>query len=123
MNKSLFALLAVLAASGGCSTDSHVYRNQPLVAKVERGMSQDQVEQIGGKPLAVTDRTVVPGTCFDYKLMQDGRQQPYNVSFNGAGKVDHTSFMSCAQWSNAQRKAREPSHSTSGMGGIGGSGY
>ncbi|WP_213942253.1 osmotically-inducible lipoprotein OsmE [Pseudomonas sp. dw_612] len=120
MNKTLFAMLAVLAASSGCSTDSHVYRNQPLVAKVERGMSKDQVEQIGGKPLAVTDRTVEPGSCFDYKLAQAGHKQPYNVSFNGAGKVDHTSFMSCAEWSNTQQKAREPSRSTSGMGGMGG---
>ena len=118
MNKPLFALLAVLAASSGCSTDSHVYRNQPLVAKVENGMSQDQVQQIGGKPLAITDRTVEPGTCFDYKLVQAGHQQLYNVSFDGAGKVDHTSFMSCAEWSNAQQRAREPSHSVSSGGGY-----
>lgn len=116
MNKPVCALLGLLAASSGCSSDSHVYRNQPLVANVETGMSKDQVEQIGGKPLAVTDRTVEPGSCFDYKLTQAGHQQPYNVSFDGRGKVDHTSFMSCAEWSNAQRKAREPSRSTGGGG-------
>lgn len=119
MNKPLFALLAVLAASSGCSSESRLYRNQPLVAKVENGMTRDQVEQIGGKPLAVSDRTVEPGSCYDYKLTQAGQQQRYNVSFNGAGKVDHTSFMSCAQWSNVQQKAREPSHSS----GSGGGGY
>lgn len=120
MNKPVFALLGLLVASSGCSSDSHVYRNQPLVANVETGMSKDQVEQIGGKPLAVTDRTVEPGSCFDYKLTQAGHQQPYNVSFDGRGKVDHTSFMSCAEWSNAQRKAREPSRSSGGMSGGGG---
>jgi osmotically inducible lipoprotein OsmE len=118
MNKPLFALLAVLATSSGCNSDSHVYRNQPLVAKVENGMSKDQVEQIGGKPLAITERTVEPGSCFDYKLVQAGQQQRYNVSFDGSGKVDHTSFMSCAEWSNVQQKAREPSRSVSGGGGY-----
>jgi osmotically inducible lipoprotein OsmE len=118
MNKPLVALFAVLAMSSGCSSDSHIYRNQPLVAKVENGMTQDQVLQIGGKPLAVTDRTVEPGRCFDYTLVQAGQQQRYNVSFDGNGKVDHTSFMSCAEWSNVQQKAREPSRSVSGGGGY-----
>ncbi|VVO21471.1 osmotically-inducible lipoprotein OsmE [Pseudomonas fluorescens] len=123
MNKSLFALVAVLSALTGCTTDSHVYRDQPLVAKVETGMSKDQVLAIGGKPLSITDRTVVPGTCFDYVFTQDGHKQPFNVSFDGFGKVDHTSFISCAQWSRAQQKAREPSSNSGGMGGMGGGGY
>ncbi|MET0774088.1 MAG: osmotically-inducible lipoprotein OsmE [Pseudomonas mandelii] len=116
MNTPLFALVVMLAATGGCSTDSHVYRDQPLVAKVETGMSKDQVEQIGGQPLAITERTVVPGTCFDYKLMQAGQQKAYNISFDDRGKVDHKSFMTCAQWSHAQQKAREPSRSSGGGG-------
>ncbi|MBB3239882.1 osmotically inducible lipoprotein OsmE [Pseudomonas sp. Tn43] len=119
MNKRLCALIAVLAASGGCNTESHIYRDQPLVAKVETGMSKEQVQQIGGQPLSITKRTVEPGTCFDYKLIQDGRQQPYIVSFDKQGKVDHKSFMTCAQWSRAQQKAREYSPSTGGMGGGG----
>ncbi|RON47624.1 osmotically-inducible lipoprotein OsmE [Pseudomonas frederiksbergensis] len=118
MNKPVFAVLAVLAAAGGCSSESSLYRNQPLVAKVENGMTRDQVEQIGGKPLATSDRTVEPGSCYDYNLSQAGHQQRYNVSFDGRGKVDHTSFMSCAEWSNVQQKAREPSHSSSGGGGY-----
>jgi osmotically inducible lipoprotein OsmE len=117
MNKPLCALIAVLAASGGCNTESHVYRDQPLVAKVETGMSKDQVQQIGGQPVSITPRTVEPGTCFDYKLTQAGHQQPYNVSFDGTGKVDHKSFMTCAEWSRIQQKAREYSPSTGGMGG------
>ncbi|QAY85788.1 osmotically-inducible lipoprotein OsmE [Pseudomonas arsenicoxydans] len=116
MNTPLFALVVVLAATGGCSSDSHVYRDQPLVAKVETGMSKDQVEQIGGRPSAISERTVVPGTCFDYKLKQAGQQKPYNISFDDRGKVDHKSFMTCAEWSNAQERAREPSHSTGGGG-------
>jgi osmotically inducible lipoprotein OsmE len=120
MNKPLCALIAVLAASAGCNTESHIYRDQPLVAKVETGMTKDQVQQIGGKPLSITARTVEPGTCFDYKLNQAGHQQPYNVSFDYRGKVDHKSFMTCAEWSHVQQKAREYSPSTGGMGGMGG---
>lgn len=120
MNKPLFALVAALSAVGGCAADSYVYRDQPLVAKVEIGMSKDQVQRIGGNPLSVTDRTVEPGTCFDYMLTQEGHTQPFNVSFDGHGKVDHKSFMTCAEWSRTQQKAREPAHN---MGGMGGGGY
>ncbi|BCX69088.1 MULTISPECIES: osmotically-inducible lipoprotein OsmE [Pseudomonas] len=116
MNKSLFTLVALLAVLPGCNTDSQLYGDQPLVAKVETGMSKDQVQQIGGPPLTITDRTVEPGTCFDYKLTRPGHQQPFNVSFDGRGKVDHKSFMTCAEWSNTQLKAREPSRSGGGGG-------
>jgi osmotically inducible lipoprotein OsmE len=114
MNKPLCALIVVLTASGGCSSDSRVYGNQPLVAKVENGMSKEQVQQIGGQPLSITDRTVEPGTCFDYKLTQAGQHKSFNVSFDGQGQVDHTSFMTCAQWSAVQQRAREPSRSGGG---------
>jgi len=120
MNTSTIALVAVLSAAGGCSTDAYVFRDQPLVAKVESGMSKDQVERIGGKPLSVSDRTVEPGTCFDYMLTAAGRTQPYHVSFNADGKVDHQSYMTCAQWNHAQQKSRD---APTNMGGIGGSGY
>ncbi|PSS51671.1 osmotically-inducible lipoprotein OsmE [Pseudomonas sp. BBP2017] len=120
MNKPVVALAAVLSALAGCATDAHVYRDQPLVAKVETGMDKAQVQRIGGKPLSETERTVVPGTCFDYMLTRPGEEQPYHVSFDGAGKVDHKSFMTCAQWSRAQQKSKEP---PSNMGGMGGSGY
>ncbi|MEO4015839.1 osmotically-inducible lipoprotein OsmE [Pseudomonas rossensis] len=116
MNKPIGALIVVLAASSGCSTESRIYRDQPLVAKVETGMSKDQVQQIGGQPLSITDRTAEPGTCFDYKLTQAGHQETYNVSFDGMGKVDHKSFMTCAEWSRMQQKAREPSRSSGGGG-------
>jgi osmotically inducible lipoprotein OsmE len=116
MNKPLIALVVVLAATGGCSTDSYVYRDQPLVAKVETGMSKEQVREIGGPPLSITERTVVPGTCFDYTLTQAGQRKPYNISFDDRGKVDHKGFLTCAQWSQAQQKAREPSRSGGGGG-------
>jgi len=115
MNRPLFTLVAVLTALPGCSTNS-IYQDQPLVAKVDTGMTREQVRQIGGQPLAVTDRTVEPGTCFDYKLTHEGHQQAYNVSFDGHGMVDHKSFMTCAEWSHAQLKAREPSRPSGGGG-------
>jgi osmotically inducible lipoprotein OsmE len=120
MNKPLSMPLSMvviaLMALAGCSTDAQVFRDQPLVAKVETGMSKEQVQQIGGPPLSVTDRTVEPGTCFDYKLVQPGQQKPFNVSFDSRGKVDHKSFMTCAEWSITQQKAREPSRSSGGGG-------
>ncbi|WP_284353701.1 osmotically-inducible lipoprotein OsmE [Pseudomonas putida] len=118
MNKPHYALLFTLAALAACSSSSALYHDQPLVAKVDTGMSKDQVVQIGGKPDAESERTVVPGTCFDYLLTKAGNRQPYSVSFDGSGKVDKTAFMTCAEWSNAQHKARLPS-----MGGSSGSGY
>ncbi|MEN5036707.1 osmotically-inducible lipoprotein OsmE [Pseudomonas sp. TWI929] len=118
MNKRLHALIFALAALSACSSNSTLYHDQPLVAKVDTGMSKDQVMQIGGKPVAESERTVVPGTCFDYMLTNAGNRQPYSVSFDGAGKVEKTAFMTCAEWSNAQHKARLPS-----MGGSSGSGY
>ncbi|MEN5300902.1 osmotically-inducible lipoprotein OsmE [Pseudomonas sp. TWI628] len=121
MNKSTWAMWLVLAALAGCSSNSSLYHDQPLVAKVDTGMSKAQVLQIGGEPGAQSDRTVVPGTCFDYMLTKPGqKQQPYMVSFDQAGKVDRTSFMTCAEWSNAQQKSRQ---TLPGMGGMGGSGY
>ncbi|WP_060507138.1 osmotically-inducible lipoprotein OsmE [Pseudomonas sp. NBRC 111124] len=121
MNKSTCALMFVLSALTGCSSNSSLYHDQPLVAQVATGMSKEQVLQIGGKPGAQSDRTAVPGTCFDYILTNPGRkQQPYMVSFDQADKVDKTSFMTCAEWSNAQQKSRQALPS---MGGMGGSGY
>ena len=86
MKKALCALAVALAASGGCSTESRVYRDQPLVAKVETGMSKEQVQQIGGQPQSISDRTVVPGTCFDYKLVQAGRPAVVQRQFRWQGQ-------------------------------------
>ena len=117
MYKRLSALVVVLTALAGCSTESRLYGDEPVVDKVENGMTKDQVLQIGGKPDAVFTRTAKPGTCFDYQLTKDGHKQPYNVSFNGAGKVDHTSFISCARWNVIQEKAKK-SHKTTKQSGM-----
>lgn len=86
MNKSTCALMLAVSALTGCSTNSSFYHDQPLVAKVATGMSREQVLQIGGTPDAESNRTVVPGTCFDYLLSQPGqKRQPYMVSFDQAG--------------------------------------
>lgn len=58
MNRPLFTLVVVLTALAGCSTNS-IYKDQPLVAKVDTGMTQEQVRQIGGQPLAVDRKSVV----------------------------------------------------------------
>lgn len=45
MHKPPGALVVVLAALGGCSSESRVYRDRTLVAKGETGMSKDQVHK------------------------------------------------------------------------------
>lgn len=45
MHKPPDALVVVLAAWGGCSSESRVYRDRTLVAKGETGMSKDQVHK------------------------------------------------------------------------------
>ncbi|MDD0974179.1 osmotically-inducible lipoprotein OsmE [Pseudomonas fontis] len=112
-------LLALIVIVSGCSTNSRTFHNQPLVSKVQSGMSMEQVEQIGGKPLAVSDRTVVLGTCYDYMFTKSSQRQPYNVSFDGKGKVDHSGFTTCAEWSNAQQKSRQAPKSKGVTGGAG----
>lgn len=120
MKTLTLALATVLSAVTGCTSNSSLYQDQPLVSKVAEGMNKEQVVLIGGEPQSVSERTVVAGTCFDYTLVKSGQQQPYSVSFDGAGKVDKKSFMTCAQWSRAQQKSREPLNN---MGGMGGGGY
>ncbi|KAB0495638.1 osmotically-inducible lipoprotein OsmE [Pseudomonas vancouverensis] len=115
MNRPVYIVVLALTALAGCSATS-MYDNQPLVAKVDEGMTKEQVQQIGGPPLAISTRTAVPGTCFDYKLTQDGHQQNFNVSFDNRGLVDHTSFLSCPEWSRIQEKEMHPSHHASGGG-------
>lgn len=116
MHRPSAVLIVMLAMLAGCSTESRLYGDLPVVAKVDTGMTKAEVEQIGGPPQTISDRTAVPGTCFDYKLTKGSHQQAYNVSFNGQGKVDHTSFISCAEWSRLQTKARNPSRHSGGGG-------
>ncbi|MGF0238685.1 osmotically-inducible lipoprotein OsmE [Rhodococcus sp. IEGM1300] len=121
MNKPVCALVVLLSALGGCTSDSYVYKDQPLVDQVDTGMTKEQVIKIGGQPLSIFTRTAQSGTCFDYMFTNHGKQQPFNVSFDGRGKVDHTSFISCPQWNAIQEKAKKPHKAAkqSGMAPVG----
>lgn len=102
MYKPLVATAAVLAGVAGCATPDYLtYRNEPLVAQVEEGMSTQQVLSIGGPPAAITERSASRGLCHDYLLSHAGQQQPYHVSFDAAGKVEHKGFVSCAEQERA----------------------
>ncbi len=108
MIKPLLTTLTVLAILTGCSTPpKQIYRDQPLVAQVKKGMSKQQVLDIGGQPVSVSKRSVNPGTCLDYLFTKDGQQQPYHVSLDAAGKVDHKGFVSCAGREQADQSAKE----------------
>lgn len=120
MYKPLVAIAAVLAALAGCATPEYLtYRNEPLVAQVEEGMSTQQVLSIGGPPAAMSERSASRGSCHDYLFSHGDQQQPYSVSFDAAGKVEHKGFISCAE---RERAASEPP-TFGGRGGGGGGGY
>ncbi|MDE1165821.1 MAG: osmotically-inducible lipoprotein OsmE [Pseudomonas sp.] len=112
MYKRTLAALCVVASVTGCATkaenpvDFVTYRNEPLVKQVETGMTMQQVIAIGGSPSSVVDGTAnsVHGTCNNYVLNRDGKQQAYYVSFDSGGHVDTKGFMTCEQ-----RKVNEKS--------------
>ncbi|WP_137887036.1 osmotically-inducible lipoprotein OsmE [Pseudomonas sp. 2FE] len=116
MYQQTLAALCVLAAVTGCAsklenpTDYLTYRNEPLVKNVEKDMSKQEVLGIGGQPSAEMARTVSPGSCNDYILNADGHRQPYHVSFDSAGRVDHKGFMSCQQMESNERVKARPVH-------------
>lgn len=105
MYKQALAAFCVLASVAGCSTtpenpvDFVTYRNEPLVKQVEKGMTMQQVITIGGSPSTVKDGTgsSPAGTCNNYVLNREGKQQAYYVSFDSTGHVDSKGFMTCAQ--------------------------
>jgi osmotically inducible lipoprotein OsmE len=111
MYKQTWAAFFVLASVAGCSTtpenpvDFVTYRNEPLVKQVETGMTMQQVIAIGGSPSTVKDGTATSaaGTCNNYVLNRDGKQQAYYVSFDGTGHVDSKGFMTCAQHATNQK--------------------
>jgi len=96
---------STLAMLAGCQTtpenpvDFVTYRNEPLVKQVEKGMTMQQVNTIGGPASTVVPGTAGSsnGTCNNYILNREGHQQPYYVSFNSAGVVDTKGFMTCEQ--------------------------
>jgi osmotically inducible lipoprotein OsmE len=118
MDKPILVICIVLAALGGCANPIYdTYRNQPLVAQVENGMSKQQVLNIGGPPLSQSARTEAPGSCLDYELATTNLHQPYYVSLDATDKVDHKGFKTCAQWS-AQERSDKASVSFGGGGGY-----
>ncbi|WP_137818551.1 osmotically-inducible lipoprotein OsmE [Pseudomonas sp. 2FG] len=116
MYKQTLAAVSVLTALAGCASkyenpiDYLTYRDEPLVKNVEKDMSKQEVLGIGGQPSAERARTVNPGSCNDYILNVDGHQQPYHVSFDSAGRVDHKGYMSCQDMENNERARERPVH-------------
>ncbi|MBH3430922.1 osmotically-inducible lipoprotein OsmE [Pseudomonas alkylphenolica] len=116
MNTQSLLLVVALAAIGGCIGNPLIYRDQPLVAQVENGMSKRQVLELGGPPLHTTRRTEHPGTCNDYLFHHNGQSQPYLVSFDSNDRVDHKDFFTCADWEAEQKNAKIPFYMDPGYG-------
>ncbi|TBU89456.1 osmotically-inducible lipoprotein OsmE [Phytopseudomonas dryadis] len=113
MFKQSLGAVCALTVLVGCAgkpenpVDHFTYRNEPLVKQVEKDMSKSTVLELGGPPSSEINRTVSPGTCNNYVLNKDGKQQPYYVSFNSADRVDGKGFLSCEQMEiNERERAR-----------------
>ncbi|WP_278929431.1 osmotically-inducible lipoprotein OsmE [Pseudomonas qingdaonensis] len=103
MYKHALAALLTSATLVGCGSnrpenpvDYVTYREQPLVKQVGNGMTMQQVIAIGGSPSSVID---LPhgGTCNNYVLNHEGKQQAYYVRFDATGHVDAKGFKTCEQ--------------------------
>jgi len=101
-------MLVALATISGCAGNPLTYRDEPLVANVEIGMSQQQVLALAGPPTSTTTRKEQPGTCNDYLFTHKGERQPYFVSFDATGRVDHKDFRTCAFLEQEQQNAKIP---------------
>ncbi len=110
MNKKTLAVLIGLATLGGCAghdpVDRVVYRDEPLVRDVEPGMSKERVLTVGGPPSSEVDRQAQPGSCNNYVLNHDGREQTYYVTFDGQGRVDGKGFTTCEEIDRHQLRHR-----------------
>jgi osmotically inducible lipoprotein OsmE len=104
MYKKTLAVVALAALAAGCSSvkdtvdtakDRVQYREQPLVSDVKTGMTKEQVLQIGGTPSTQYTRKVKPGSCNNYVLNREGKEQVYSVGFDSAGRVDAKGFETC----------------------------
>jgi osmotically inducible lipoprotein OsmE len=110
MYRQTLAIACVVASVTGCAArgsnpvDYVTYHNEPLVKQVEEGMSRDKVLTLGGPPSTEVKRSVYPGTCNNYVLNHDGKEQPYHVSFNASGHVDHKGFTTCEEFEKYQRE-------------------
>ncbi|MFK8328679.1 osmotically-inducible lipoprotein OsmE [Pseudomonas sp. BJa5] len=108
MTKLCSVLFVALTTITGCIGNPSTYRDEPLVAKVEIGMSKGQVLAIAGPPVMTTTRKEYPGTCNDYLFTDKGERQPYFVSFDANDKVDHKDFRTCAFLEQEQQNAKIP---------------
>jgi len=108
MNIKTPALLCAFAVLAGCAghnpIDRVTYRKEPLVKEVERGMSKEQVRTLGGPPSSEFRRTAHSGSCNNYVLNRNGKEQTYYVSFNSDGRVDGKGFTTCEELDRQQRK-------------------
>jgi|SRR5690606_27498190 len=109
MYKQTLAVLAVATAAAGCSTfenptDYVTFRNEPLVAQVQDGMSREQVLTLGGPPSGEVANTTTTGICYNYVLNVDGNEQPYYVRFDGNDRVVSKGFMTCEQHEENRRR-------------------
>ena len=102
MYKHVLAVVLASATLVGCGSRPEnpinyaTDRDEPLVKQVENGMTMQRVIAIGGSPSTVID---LPhgGTCNNYVLNHEGRQQPYYVRFDATGHVDAKGFKTCEQ--------------------------
>lgn len=109
MPKYRLAVLALLSTVAACSTmenpvDYVIYNEEPLVRDVRDGMTKEEVLTIGGPPSSEVRNSVEPGTCNNYILTEDGKQQPYYVNFGTDGRVMGKGFMTCEDHQNNIRR-------------------
>jgi osmotically inducible lipoprotein OsmE len=109
MYKRTLAALGVVTVITGCSTvenpaDYVTYRDEPLVQDIRDGMTKEQVRTLGGPPSSEVENTVTPGTCNNYILNVDGKEQPYYVTFDVNDRVEGKGFMTCEQHQKNKRR-------------------
>jgi osmotically inducible lipoprotein OsmE len=100
---------AVLATLGGCASHSEnpidylTFRHQPLVEQVKVGMTREQVLTLGGPASSERGRSQRPGSCNDYVLNHEGKEQPYYVAFDANQRVEDKGFLTCKEMETNQR--------------------
>jgi osmotically inducible lipoprotein OsmE len=109
MIKQSLAFAAVLATLGGCATnpenpvDYVTYRHEPLVEQVKVGMTKEQALTLGGPASSEMARSVYPGSCNNYVLNHEGKEQPYYVAFDANDRVQDKGFLTCKEMETNER--------------------
>ncbi|GGK00842.1 osmotically-inducible lipoprotein OsmE [Pseudomonas matsuisoli] len=114
MYKSITASALALAALTGCSSykvenpvDYVTYRDQPLVKQVEDGMTKQRVGEVAGPPSTEVLLTGNRGSCNNYVLNREGKEQPYYVAFDVNDRVVGKGFMTCEQHQRNEQEKRK----------------